>query len=171
VNDLEFSKKKQTKSRGGKRRVKRAERDAKEGASRKGDKEAPLQKQLDDMIDALHLVCFRISDAAWRLIVTHWKPYQADQARKYLAGHADSNVLIPITNRYSLCCHVECKSDIGRLHGVQKGLAEKLPFQITRTPKKSQEIIYRFMDDAEKIKKILEREGFDNDQDNLNIDR
>ena len=171
MNELALSKKKQTAYKGGKRRLKRLERDKREGASRKGDKEAPLQKQLDDMIDALKMVCFRISDEAWNLITTHWEPRQRDRIRKYLAGHADTNALIPISNRYSLCCHVECKSDAGGLHGVQKGLAEKLPFQITRTPKKSQEIIYRFMDDAEKIKKILEREGFDNDQDNLNIDR
>jgi len=170
VVELALSKKKQMAYKGRKRCAKRTERDTREGASRKGDKEAPIQKQLDEMIDALKLICFRISDDAWSLITRHWKPHQRDRIRKYLAGHADSNVLIPITARYSLCCHIECKSDAGGLHGAQRGLAEKLPFQITRTPKKSEEILYRFMDDAEKIKKILKQEGFGNEANNVALD-
>jgi hypothetical protein len=67
----------------------------------------------------------------------------------------DTLALIPITEKYSLACEVELKTEIGVQSKRQKDYSSRMPVQISRSPDDNIKIIMAFAEDAKIIKKIL----------------
>jgi len=159
--EAQFSKGKQTAYKKKRKYVKRAERDEKEGKSSPLVSENMLQKQLDEDVMVRNICFIRIPDAVWRIVKKYAREWEMKEASNCMAGRADTVLYEKVCKNYSLSCHIELKSDKGTLHGAQKYFAKYLPFHISRSSAKTDEIIQRFEKDVVKIREILKREGFD----------
>jgi hypothetical protein len=69
-----------------------------------------------------------------------------------IGGWPDNTLFIPVTKRFALACLVECKSDVGDLHGKQKERAAELPFNIVRTTAQLDELLNEFRQTADYLK-------------------
>jgi hypothetical protein len=96
----------------------------------------------------------RIPDGFWRFIHAAANPGILRWMRACFGGIADNTVFIPISDKYSLCLHLELKTK-SELHGRQKIEAKALPWQIARTPEQVQKIMADYISEAEAIKKWL----------------
>jgi len=76
--------------------------------------------------------------------------------RAALAGIPDNTCKIPITDKYSLCLNLELKTRT-QLHGKQVRNANEQFWQIAQTHEQAQKIIDMFIEDSERIKKILKK--------------
>ena len=155
MHELKFSKANQTKSKGSKKRVSRAERDAIEGKAEKGMTEAELQHFADKLIWGMGIQCIRMPDNAHKVIQRHGNQGVKNEVAKWLGGHADCNLVAKLTDKYSLCCHIELKSELGQLHGKQKDRARELPFHICRSHDKVQEKVQEFLYDVKALRAAL----------------
>lgn len=114
--------------------------------------ESDLQAYTDQYLGAHHIEFFRIPDQFWKFLhacnastwLKKWFAYM-------FGGMADNTCFIPISDKYSLCMHLELKSKKGQLHGRQKVQARKLPWQIARSQAEVEKIVQRFVADAESI--------------------
>jgi len=116
--------------------------------------EAALQKFTDDYLAAKGLSYIRLPDRLWGVLhraLSKTYPGVLWGLRKALGGLPDNTVFIPINDRYSLALHLELKTKSG-LHGQQKVQARELPWQIAQTPEDVQQIVDRFIEDAEDMK-------------------
>lgn len=120
--------------------------------------EAALQSFTDDYLKYNKIKYFRISDNFWRYLHATAHPGILAEFRKQFGGMADNTAFIPISDKYSLCLHLELKTKTG-LHGRQKIEAKQLPWQIAHTPEEVTKIIGEYMEKAKKYaqsKKIPE---------------
>lgn len=117
--------------------------------------EASIQSFVDDYLSALQIENIRIPDALWRLIHATGNPGVIAQLRKAIGGISDNTCMIPISEDYSLCLHLELKSATGKLHGKQKINAKKLPWKIARSPEEAKKFIDEFKRKSGEIRKIL----------------
>jgi hypothetical protein len=73
-------------------------------------------------------------------------------------GIPDTIALIPISDKYMLCCAIELKTQdskkrpVGKAHGKQKHWGTDLVAQISRSPDESIRIVEQFRRDAEEMK-------------------
>ena len=161
--ELKYSKRKQTASRGAKRRLKISEIRKKEGYCEAT--EAQLQNQCDDILEALNLEYLRIPDDLYRILYRHANQGVKNAVSRGMGGHADNLVFIPINDKYSLCLHLELKSKKGKLHGRQK--TRKVPTQISRSPETTDKLLREFMAFATKIKiRLMDWRGWHEEQRN-----
>lgn len=116
--------------------------------------EAALQSFTNDYLSALKIKFFRISDNFWRYLHATANPGILAEFRKQFGGMADNTAFIPISDKYSLCLHLELKTKT-QLHGRQKVEARQLPWQIARTPEEVEKAVKEFAEAAEAIKKAL----------------
>lgn len=121
-------------------------------------KESDLQIAADDYLQYKQIRFFRIPDNFWK-----WFHVNATQPilkwfRWAFGGMADNTCFIPISDKYSLCLHLELKTQdkkgnqVGKLHGRQKVEARELPWQIATNTNKIVEIINKFEKDAESLR-------------------
>ena len=124
--------------------------------------EAPLQAFADDYLAVLRIPNIRIPDGFWAWITYACNALKAwgklKEIRSRFGGIPDNTCFIPISDKYSLCLHLELKSKSGDLHGEQKTQAMILPWQIARTTDEIQELIDTFREDAKELKEIWHRE-------------
>jgi len=151
MSELKFSKRKQTASRGNKRKLRISEIRKKEGYC--DAPESAIQKQCDDLLkiyrERYGMESMRMPDCVWRYLKQHAPAYIVKEASEWMAGFADHNVFMRLTDKYSLALHLELKSKTGRLHGKQKNKSDKIPYQISRSPEKTVEILNKMIKDIE----------------------
>jgi len=118
--------------------------------------ESELQAWCDDYLINKRISFIRLPDGFWGWLYYNGTEKIKKWFRFCFGGIADNTCFIPITDKYSLCLHLELKTKIGKLHGRQKIEAQILPWQIARSTKEIEDIINKFQEDAKKIKKHLD---------------
>ena len=105
--------------------------------------ESDLQGFVDEYLDMCQIEYIRVPNTTSSRVI-----------RKALCGIPDNTAMIPISDDYSLCLHLELKTK-SQLHGKQLNMARNLPLKIAQTPEAAQGIIDRFRADAGRYKGIL----------------
>lgn len=120
--------------------------------------ESLIQRHTDDELAGRLIENLRIDDEFWI-----WARYQTPYWRRKLAGMfkslPDNTCWIPISDRYSLCLHLELKTTVGKLSQGQKKKRRVLPWVTARTMGESTEIIDKFVEDAKRIRGLIEGGG------------
>lgn len=139
---LKFAKETQVRKRG--RRSKKAQ-----------VPEALIQRHTDDVLAARLIENLRVDDEFWI-----WARYQTPYWRRKLAGMfkslPDNTCWIPISEKYSLCLHLELKTTVGKHSQGQKKKARVLPWVTARTMSEVTKIIDEFVEDAKRIRGLIE---------------
>lgn len=149
--------------------------------------ESYLQKCLDELLKYKpHIASIRIPDFIFRWLKRVEKCFKSNmfvsnewigglilnsiQNRVFiriydaLGGKPDTTMMIQVTDKYSLACTVELKTqdkkggEVGQLHGKQKVEARKVPWLILRSVDEIIETVNQFDKDAEEIKRVLSNE-------------
>lgn len=117
-------------------------------------KEADLQRQANDMLNAYQIKYIRIPDSihAW---ITKNAPEEVKIFFRHVFGGIPDNVcLIPITEKYNLALCLELKSATGKLHGKQKHWKKELAVQISRSTTETIGIIEEYLEEAAYLKEV-----------------
>lgn len=118
--------------------------------------EEPVQKQLNDMLAAHGIWQVRIADGFFRWIKMNAPAGIQRWFFGMFGGIPDSLAMIKVSDKYMLCCPIECKSKTGQRHGKQKHWESKnIPFQISRSPETSIEIVDMFLKDVDTVRGFL----------------
>lgn len=96
--------------------------------------ESSIQSGVDELLEIHHLVNLRLPDDMFRAIKFH--PQISNKMRSYLlavlSGWPDNSVFKYLCQfgdiHIGLVCHIENKTETGRLHGKQKIRAKELGF-------------------------------------------
>ena len=107
--------------------------------------EEELQAFVDEYLNLCQIEYIRVPNTTSSKVI-----------RKALCGIPDNTAMIPISDDYSLCLHLELKTK-SQLHGKQLNIARNLPLKIAQTPDEAQGLIDRFRDEATRIRGILAR--------------
>ena len=119
--------------------------------------ESDLQKQLNDMFDALNIWNLRFPDGFFRYI--KMKAPMGIQRFFFgiFGGIPDSLPMIKVSDKYMLCCPVELKNAKGQLHGKQKHWEHKgIAVQISKSPEQNIDIVERFQADAKIVQGLFQ---------------
>lgn len=122
------------------------------------DPESALQSFTDDYLNTLGIRFIRIPDSFWRFLHATAYPSIKRWFRWCFGGIADNTCFLPISDKYSLCLHLELKTGTD-LHGRQKTEAASLPWQIAHTPEEVQAIVQTFQSEAEKLKSLYQSQS------------
>jgi len=113
-----------------------------------------IQGVVDTLLDLYHVPYLRLPANLFRGLFGN--PQIPIWTKKHLklaiAGWPDNMAFLPLDDKYCLCCMIENKSDIGKLHGMQKIRSKELPFNICRTQEDALKLIDEFKEMADKIK-------------------
>jgi len=103
----------------------------------------------------------RISDGVWGALLYHPTIKMAlakGECDNGLAGIADNTCFLKISEKYSLCLHLELKCSGGKLTGkAQKNKAKLLPYQISDNPETTMKLIDEFIKDANEFNNLLKK--------------
>jgi len=120
--------------------------------------EDAIQSTVDYKIKAYRIYSQRIEDIVYTTLFANnnmplWKKTKLADS---IAGIADNVVMMPINDRFCLCMHLECKSDVGSMNVAQKKRAKQVPYNIIRTEKEFDSILREFNNITDRIVKLLE---------------
>lgn len=126
--------------------------------------ESTLQAFANEYLELRKVDYFRIEDSFFG-----WVKMKAPTGvQKWFCwmfgGRPDNTCSIPI-GKYSLTLPLELKTEdkkgrkVGRLHGKQKTNSRRENWTIARSPEAIKKEIDNFIDDAEKLKTIIEKHG------------
>jgi hypothetical protein len=128
--------------------------------------EALLQKQAEEELQLRGIQYMRIDDGFWRWL--HMAASQLSAGRHLrwfrwmFGGWPDLTCFIPIKGKpYSLCLHLELKTQdekgraVGRLHGRQKTQSRRLPWQVSRSSRQTDEILLEFIRFSEEVSEAI----------------
>jgi len=123
--------------------------------------ESAIQKQLDDMLEGMGIYFIRIPDNFWQWLhrYSNASANMKKELGHYWGGMPDTMAFIKVSDKYMLCCPIECKSKEGRRHGKQKHWeSQNIAFQISKSPDESISIVQQFLKDAPCIRHFLNPE-------------
>ena len=119
--------------------------------------EAVAQGQVNALGDVLGIPYLRLPESLFVSIFAspsvpiHVKRHLKDA----IAGWADNIFFLPVSDRFALACFIECKNDVGKLHGMQKTRSRELPYNIIREQADAQELLMDFKSRAETMRRIF----------------
>lgn len=116
--------------------------------------EATIQATVDVLLQNAGIPFFRLPDNMFRAI--HADRSISNRMKAWilheLSGWADNIAFFPIDDKFCLCCHIENKSDKGKLRGKQKVRSKEIPYNIVRTEQDIRTLIKQFIAKAEWLK-------------------
>lgn len=117
--------------------------------------ESLIQRHTDDRLTENLIENLRVDEEFWV-----WARHQAPRWRKKLASMfkslPDNTCWIPVSDKYSLCLHLELKTKTGKLSQGQRKKDRVLPWQIARSFSEVDRAIGDFVLAAERVRKALE---------------
>jgi hypothetical protein len=117
--------------------------------------EATIQAIVDLLLQTEGIPFLRLPDNLFRAI--HADKNISGRMKAWilheLSGWADNIAFIPIDDKFCLCCHIENKSDKGKLRGKQKVRSKEIPYNIVRTETDIRELIKLFTDKVKELQK------------------
>lgn len=124
-------------------------------------KEAPLQKQLNDLLNLHNIPFFRIPDGFWSWLHGYSNATQGmkREISHYFAGWPDNIAFISLKPGICLALMLELKSKDGKLEKSQRKRDKKTPFVVSRTPEENIAYIEEFVKLADKLKGGLQDEA------------
>ncbi len=150
MNELKFSKRKQTSYR---KKRKRPTVTVSEGVITVS--EDMIQNQCDDTLKALRLKFLRIPNWLWLWIKKNAPIEVKDCMSEVFAGMPDNVVIVPVTEKYNLCLQLELKTEGGVLNKKQKKWAKETSVQVSRGVNQNIQIIEDFVEFADKLRRFL----------------
>lgn len=119
--------------------------------------EAQLQQFTDEYLTIRQIYFRRFPDKffQWLKAYSNASAHMKRWFFGIFGGIEDSTCFLPISDKYSLCLHLELKSAKGKTHGAQKHMPDKVPVQYARSPERVQEIIEAFLKEAERLKTLI----------------
>lgn len=126
-----------------------------------GTPEKIIQGQVNGYLEAVGINFLRFPDTLFRAIFANPRipPHIKRLIKTEIAGWPDNMLYIPVSDKFCLACAVECKSDVGKLRGMQKTRSKEIPFNIIRDFDNFKVLVSEFERAAEKIKNYLEGVG------------
>jgi len=132
--------------------------------------EDAIQGQCNDTLNWHQIKYIRIPDWLWKALNKLLKSFAGngwryglmmkimDELSKVFGGMPDNVCFIKISDTLNLALLLELKSKKGKLHGKQNTWYRDQAVQISRDPDTTITIVQSFIEDAEKLKEIINQE-------------